>query len=72
MIIQLQFSEIMGCANLFETFFSLGCVLRIYTYYFIDTRTCDLACAQMKFHKHMRDMCDLLRFKAYFQFNIKF
>ena len=48
MIIQLQFSEIMGCANLF------------------------LACAQMKFHKHMRDMRDLLRFKAYFQFNITF
>ena len=24
----------------------------------------------MKFHKHMRDMRDLLRFKAYFQFNV--
>jgi hypothetical protein len=43
-----------------------GCVLRIYT------RTHDLACAQMKFHKHMRDMRDLLRFKTYFQFNITF
>ena len=32
----------------------------------------DLACAQMKFHKHMRDMRDLLRFKAYFQFNVTF
>ena len=30
------------------------------------------ACAQMKFHKHMRDMRDLLRFKAYFQFNVTF
>jgi hypothetical protein len=39
---------------------------------FIDTRTRDLACAHMKFHKHMRDMRDLLRFKAYFQFNITF
>jgi hypothetical protein len=26
----------------------------------------------MKLHKHMRDMRDLLRFKAYFQFNITF
>jgi hypothetical protein len=26
----------------------------------------------MKFHKHMRDMRDLLRFKAYFQFNITY
>ena len=26
----------------------------------------------MKFHKHMRDMRDLLRFKAYFQFNVTF
>jgi hypothetical protein len=33
-------------------------------------RTRDLACAQMKFHKHMHDMRDLLRFKAYFQFNM--
>jgi hypothetical protein len=24
-----------------------------------------MACAQMKFHKHMHDMHDLLRFKAY-------
>jgi len=31
MIIQLQFSEIMGCANMFQFFFNLGCVLRIYT-----------------------------------------
>jgi hypothetical protein len=42
---------------------------RYFYNYFIDRRTRDLACAQMKFHKHMRDM---LRFKAYFQFNIKF
>jgi hypothetical protein len=32
----------------------------------------DLACAQMKFQKQMRDMRDLLRFKAYFQFNVTF
>ena len=62
MIIQLQFSEIMGCSKIFN----LGCVLHIYT----GTR--DLACAQMKFHKHMHDMRDLLRFKTYFQFNITF
>ena len=69
MIIQLQFSEIMGCANMFQIFLTLAvyCV-----FYFIDTCTHDLACAQMKFHKHMRDMRDLLRFKAYFQFNITF
>jgi hypothetical protein len=28
--------------------------------------TRDLACAQMKFYKHMRDMHDLLRFKNVF------
>ena len=58
MIIQLQFSEIMGCANLFQRFLTLA-VYCVSTQYFIDTRTRDLACAQMKFHKHM---CDLLRF----------
>ena len=72
MIIQLQFSEIMGCANLFQRFLTLA-VYCIYTQYFIDMRTQrDLACAQMKFHKHMRDMRDLLCFKAYFQFNVTF
>jgi hypothetical protein len=41
--------------------------------YFIDMRTQrDQACARMKFHKHMHDMRDLLRFKAYFQFNVTF
>ena len=60
MIIQLQFSEIMGCANLFQRFLTLAV-------YCVSTR--NLACAQMKFHKHMRD---LLRFKTYFQFNITF
>ena len=64
MIIQLQFSEIM--CKFVSKIFNLGCVLRIYT------RTRDLACAKMKFHKHMRDMRDLLRFKTYFQFNITF
>ena len=53
MIIQLQFSEIMGCANLFQRFLTLAV-------YCVSTRTRDLACAQMKFHKHMRDMRDLL------------
>jgi hypothetical protein len=52
MIIQLQFSEIMGCANLFQRFLTLA-VYCVSTQYFIDTRTRDLACAQMKFHKHM-------------------
>jgi hypothetical protein len=52
MIIQLQFSEIMGCANLFQRFLTLAV-------YCVSTR--DLACAQMKFHTHVRDMRDLLR-----------
>jgi hypothetical protein len=37
-----------------------------------NLRQYDLACAQMKFHKHMHDMRDLLHFKAYFQFNVTF
>ena len=39
--------------------------------HFVRTQR-DLACAQMKFQKQMRDMRDLLRFKAYFQFNVTF
>ena len=69
MIIQLQFSEIMGCANFFQRFLTLS-VYCVSTPSILLTR--DLACAQMKFHKHMCDMRDLLRFKAYFQFNITF
>jgi hypothetical protein len=69
MIIQLQFSEIMGCANLFQRFLTLS-VYCVSTTSILLTR--DLACAQMKFHKHMRDMHNLLRFKAYFQFNFTF
>jgi hypothetical protein len=70
MIIQLQFSEIMGCANLFQRFLTVA-VYCVSTPSILLTRVRtqrDLACAQMKFHKHMRD---LLRFKAYmyFQFN---
>jgi hypothetical protein len=66
MIIQLQFSEIMGCANLFQRFLTFA-VYCVSTPSILLTR--DLACAQMKFHKHMRD---LLHFKAYFQFNVTF
>jgi hypothetical protein len=56
MIIQLQFSEIMGCANLFQRFLTLA-VYCISTLSILLTRvrTRDLACAQMKFHKHMHD-----------------
>ena len=68
MIIQLQVSEIMGCANLFQRFLTLA-VYCISTPNILLTRVRDLACAQMKFHKHMHD---LLRFKAYFQFNVTF
>ena len=55
MIIQLQFSEIMGCANLFQRFLTLA-VYCVSTPSILLTcvRTRDLACAQMKFHKHMR------------------
>ena len=67
MIIQLQFSEIMGCAK-FERFLTLA-VYCVSTPSILLTCVRDLACGQMKFHKHMRD---LLRFKAYFQFNITF
>jgi hypothetical protein len=65
MNIQLQFSEIMGCANFFQRFLTLSV-------YCVSTPSILLTRAQMKFHKHMRDMRDLLRFKAYFQFNITF
>jgi hypothetical protein len=74
MIIQLHFSEIMGCANMFQRFLTLA-VYCVSTPSILLTRVHtqrDLACAQMKLHKHMRDMRDLLRFKAYFQFNITF
>ena len=75
MIIQLQFSEIMmGCANLFQRFLTLA-VYCVSTPSILLTRvhvTWLKACVQMKFHKHMRDVRDLLRFKAYFQFNVTF
>jgi hypothetical protein len=61
----------MGCANLFQRFLTLA-VYCVSTPSILLTHVRtqrDLACAQMKFHKHMRDMCDLLRFKVYFQFN---
>jgi hypothetical protein len=61
------FSEIMGCANLFQNFLT-SAVYCVSTPSILLTRV--HACAQMKLHKHMRDMRDLLRFKAYFQFNI--
>ena len=70
MIIQFQFSEIMGCANLFQRFLTLA-VYCVSTPSILLTRV-HVTCAQMKFHKHMRDMRDLLRFKAYFQFNVTF
>jgi hypothetical protein len=50
MIIQLQFSEIMDCANLFQRFLNLA-VYRVSTPSILLTRV-HLACAQMKFHKH--------------------
>ena len=77
MINQLQFSEIMGCANMFQNFLTLAvyCVstpsILLTRVHFVRTQR-DLACAQMKFHKQMHDMRDLLRFKAYFQFNVTF
>ena len=72
MIIQLQFSEIMGCANLFQRFLTLAVYCVSTSSIFLTRVKRDLACAQMKFHKQMRDMRDLLRFKAYFQFNVIF
>jgi hypothetical protein len=57
MIIQLQFSEIMGCANLFQRFLTFA-VYCVSTPSILLTR--DLACAQMKFHKHMRDLLHFL------------
>jgi hypothetical protein len=51
-----------GLCKFVSKIFNLGCVLSIYTWYFIDTRTPrDLACAQMKFHKHVRDLYVLKR-----------
>ena len=72
MIIQLQFSEIMGCANMFQNFLTLA-VYCVPTPSILSTRV-HVTCLvhKMKLHKHMRDMRDLLRFKAYFQFNITF
>ena len=67
MIIQLQFSEIMGCANLFQTFLTLAV-------YCVSTPSILLTRVHMTWlvHKHMHDMHDLLRFKAHFQFNVTF
>ena len=61
----------MGCANLFQRFLTLA-VYCVSTPNILLTHVRtqrDLACAQMKFHKHMCDMRDLLHFKVYFQFN---
>ena len=63
MIIQLQFSEIMGCANLFQRFLTLA-VYCISTPSILLTRVRDLACAQIKFHKHMRDLYVLKRISS--------
>ena len=70
MIIQLQFSEIMDCANLCQRLLTVA-VYCVSTPSILLTRV-HVTCVQMKFHKHIGDMRDLLRFKAYFQFNITF
>ena len=57
MIIQLQFSEIMGCANLFQRFLTLA-VYCVSTPSILLTRVHVTWRAQIKFHKHMRDMRD--------------
>ena len=62
MIIQLQFSEIMGYANLFQRFLTLA-VYCVSTPSILLTQR-DLACAQMKFHKHMRDLYVLKRISS--------
>jgi hypothetical protein len=72
MIIQLQFSEIMSCTNLFKRFLTLT-VYCVSTPSILLTRVHNVTwLVQMKFHKYMRDMRDLLRFKAYFQFNVTY
>ena len=62
MIIQLQFSEIMGYANLFQRFLTLA-VYCVSTPSILLTQR-DLACAQMKFHKHMPDLYVLKRISS--------
>ena len=65
MIIQLQFSEIMGCANLFQRFLTLAVYCVSTPSIFIDTCTQrDVACAQMKFHKHVHDLYVLKRISS--------
>ena len=73
MIIHLQFSEIMGCAYLFQRFLTLA-VYCVSTPSILLTHVHNMTwlVQKMKFHKHMRDMHDLLHFKAYFQFNVTF
>ena len=71
MIIQLQFSEIMGCANLFQRFLTLAVYCVSTPSIFIDTCTQrDVACAQMKFHKHVHDLYVLKRISSSIIFSI--